>query len=390
MRIAIFEEEHFEVLDFYIRIFQQAFGVQNVFLVTNERTYSLINNKTVLPQTALINNECTDKRIDVIIQFLNNSKIDVFLFNTIVYNQYKFANSLLQRVKKETAAKSVLTLHNINTVLVPRIFNCKNPYYLLLNAITSIRKKRILKNTDALNVICENQLKYILEKNLVHKPILNIPPCYYDSSKESDKNNHTNEVITLAIVGKIEENRKDYETVYNALNLLGKNLKNIQLFIIGYAIGAFAEKILNKFQQLQEKNGLFFWHPNENNGHIGVEEMMQIMERVDLFLCPTNLQTTYEGQTEYYGSSKSSGNFYDVVRFRKPAIFPSNIPLPKKLKDCMLSYTDEMELSLILEKLYKDKTRLSGLHQNVRNLSKTFSEEVIVQDVKVQFEQLLN
>lgn len=384
MRIAIFEEEHFEVLNFYIKIFQRTFGVENVFLITNKKTFNLISNKTDADRTLFTSAENQFENIHAVVDFVNKKRVDVFLYNTIVYTQYKFADKLISSLKKKTKAKLLLTLHNINTLVNPKIFICKNPVCLFKNIVTTFRKKRILRNINAVNVICENQHNYIRQNNLLAKPILNIPPCYWHENEKPITQTESS-AFTLAILGKVKENRKDYETVYKALLILQEKLKSFRLLIIGWADKNANKNVIHKFQELQKQFSLSFWHPEKNAGRLDDNELKEVLGSVDVLLCPTNIETTYEGQKEKYGSSKSSGNIYDIVRFHKPAIFPQTMQIPDSLKECVLSYNNEIELAQLLQTLIEEKDLFNNLTKAVNNLQQTFSEDFIVTNTQKQF-----
>lgn len=118
-------------------------------------------------------------------------------------------------------------------------------------------------------------------------------------------------------------------------------------------------------------------------------ELNEVLSSVDVLLCPTNIETTYEGQKEKYGSSKSSGNIYDIVRYQKPAIFPQAMQIPDSLKECVLSYNNEKELAQLLQTFIEEKNLINNLSMAVNNLEQTFSENSIVTNTQKQFSNIV-
>ncbi len=84
MRIVIFEEDHFEVLDVYYNIFIKVFGYKNVFVITNEKVFNILKTKPTFNQILLTNNiNRSNDLLEAIYNFVKPIKPDFFLYNTV-------------------------------------------------------------------------------------------------------------------------------------------------------------------------------------------------------------------------------------------------------------------------------------------------------------------
>lgn len=392
MRIVIFEEDHFEVLDVYYNIFIKVFGYKNVFVITNEKVFNILKTKPTFNQILLTNNiNRSNDLLEAIYNFVKPIKPDFFLYNTVILGEYAFAGKLTSKLQKNKLCTTVLTLHNINTFLKPAIFNCRNPYYIFKNILKFFYKKQLIKNVDALNVLCENQVFFLKKEFNNRKIITHIPPCIFSSKNLVElQNNLENKKLNIAILGAIDKNRKDYNTVLQAFNLLESRLQNIQLFLIGATNNEFAKEVIWDFEALAKKYALSLWYNKTDNSQISNSQLESLLLQCNLFICPTLPTTTFEANLEFYGITKSTGNFYDIVRHKIPALFPSPIPIPPSLKECVISYSNSESLADTINSFLINSENLKRLEIGVNNLKGYYSEDFIVASVKQQFENLIS
>ncbi len=393
MKIAILEENHFEVLDVYLKIFQTVFGTDSVYLITNNHILEILeakvsNDKTLLTNGYIRNNDLQKKISD----FLIENKVDIFLYNTIEVGEYVFANELVKSINKIGNTKVLLTLHNINTFLSPSWFVAKNPTRLYKNILNNINKFILFKSIFAFNVLCENQVSYINKLIGNRKPIFYIPPCILDTSTRisETKNIPLKEKLTITILGGVDKNRKDFKTVLDAFRLLGNTCKYFHLQIIGAAKGEFAKEVKNYLLQLANDYSLEFSFPEEGQPILSNKQVSEILTKTDFLLCPTVPLAFYEGNREYYGVSKSTGNFYDIIRYAKPAIFPEVIPVPNSLKNSVLNYSDSVTLSTLLINLNANSSLKSDLDEAVNFAQESYALTKVAKSVQEQFSTIIH
>lgn len=392
MKIAILEEDHFEVLDVYLQIFQTVFGTDSVYLITNNHILDILESKIAKEKTLLTNgynrNILLQKKIT---EFLSVNKIDIFLYNTIEVGEYIFANKLVKLINKVNNIKVILTLHNINTFLSPSWFVAKNPKRLYKNISNNINKLILFKRIYAFNVLCENQISYIKKLIGNRKPVFYTPPCILNSNSPiaGSKNITDKKKLTITILGGVDKNRKDFKTVLDALRLLGNTCKYFYLQIIGAAKGDFAKEVKNYLLQLANEFSLEFSFPESDQPILSNKQVSEILSKTDFLLCPTVPFAFYEGNKEYYGVSKSTGNFYDIIRYAKPAIFPEVIPVPFSLKKSVLSYSDSLSLSNLLRNLSVNLSLKNELDEAVIFAQETYALPKVAKSVQEQFSTII-
>lgn len=393
MKLAILEENHFEVLDVYLKIFNAVLGKHPVYVVTNKQILNLLSTKVaqhnlLLTDGIFRNNELRSEIID----FLEKNKVDILLYNTVEMGEYSFANKLVQQVGKKLGTKVILTLHNINTFFKPSLFIAKHPIRFLENAMTIVRKRKLIKSVSALNVLCENQKNYLVQKIGCKKPVFYIPPCIAESNglTQLTENKTVNvDLLTITIFGGVDKNRKDFKTVIDAFKQLGKYCKYFDVQIIGSAKGIYAKKINESFELLAKEYSMTYSFPEEGQPILSNDQVAALLDKTDFLLCPTVPVAIYEGNKEYYGISKSTGNFYDIIRYKKPAIFPIDIPVPLSLKSCVLSYSNPISLADLLKNLLTDIELRNNLVKAVKEAESNYSLPKIVFSVQEQFTQIL-
>lgn len=393
MKIAILEENHFEVLDVYVKIFQSAFGEKSVFVITNTNILQLLEQQIEEEHLLITDNISRNKSLsDLIFNFLQTQKIDILLYNTIEIGEYAFADALVKKVISNLSTKVVLTLHNINSFVKPSLFIAKHPKSFLKNIISIYRKKRLLKSVSALNVLCENQASYL--KNIIGYPntVLYVPPCIANSNHEksvSSEPSGSKKLVTITILGGVDKNRKDFPTILNAFKLLGDTCKFFHLQIIGATKGEYAIEVKNSLLQLARSCSLVFSFPEEGQPILSNKQVSEILTKTDFLLCPTVPVALYEGNKEYYGLSKSTGNFYDIIRYSKPAIFPEAIPIPDSLKKSVLTYSDSASLAGLLRSLQANLSLKNDLDKAVISAQESYALLKVAKSVQEQFSTII-
>jgi hypothetical protein len=141
---------------------------------------------------------------------------------------------------------------------------------------------------------------------------------------------------------------------------------------------------------LENDYSLTFSFPKVGVSSFSNNDVSNLSSSIDVILCPTLPYSIYEGNKEFYGISKSTGNFYDIIRYKKPAIFPENIPPPPYLKNCILTYNNSHTLSELLKKLISDLELRKKIAESVEIASSNFTINEISNSVKQQFSSILD
>jgi hypothetical protein len=386
--LLVFEENHFEVLNVYIDIITLLKENVEFHLVTSQEVFTWCKKEN-LPSNIILTNDYTDRNQlkEIIVNYMQERKISIFLYNTILVGDYKFAGQLLRNIKQSTNSKVILTIHNINSLFSPTILhrNIRIAYQRFKDYLSKILY--IHPNVDAYNVLCTNQLSYLKSINNTTKPVFYIPPCIINEKQEV-QNKINDKYFAIAIPGGIEKNRRNYESVIAALKVDKSILPQLKLMILGAYNSDYGNVIYTELLEL-EKDGLNLWVSGNSSSVVSGDLFTSLAAEAAVFLCPTNEETSYEGNKELYGKSKSSGSFYDIVRYKKPAIFPANILLPKEISACTINYKDAADLSNVFAELVKDNSLLNHLNKQVANLHQYFDAETISNQVYEQLSSLL-
>lgn len=159
------------------------------------------------------------------------------------------------------------------------------------------------------------------------------------------------DLIQICIIGKVDPRNRDYdlvlEAVKKALPKLKANGKKTQLCLLGRAKGAYADRIVQSFQQLENENFRF----NSFKGFIPQEEFEKEVAKSNYLLIPTRAHTRFTIYQERYGYSKISGNINDLIRYHRKALIQSNYPLSEELSPLFQKYDNADDLAQQLTKL---------------------------------------
>lgn len=159
------------------------------------------------------------------------------------------------------------------------------------------------------------------------------------------------DLIQISIIGKVDPRNRDYELVLEAVKKALPELKaqgkTIQLCLLGKAIGAYADRIVHAFKQLENENFRF----RSFNGFIPQDEFEKEVAKSSYLLIPTRAHTRFTIYQERYGYSKISGNINDLIRYHRKALIQSDYPLSEALSPLFEKYLDADDLAEHLTKL---------------------------------------
>ncbi|MBS1774562.1 MAG: hypothetical protein JST82_17025 [Bacteroidetes bacterium] len=262
-------------------------------------------------------------------------KIDVFIMATST--DFDEARDLLAEIKP---AKTLMWIRNINFwfEMSKRYKVFKRPRSEFHEKILSLAEK-----ADAFVVESPN-LKMYLQKMINGKsPVMIFPYSIFE--KVNSKTADTDKIV-VSIPGYIQRSRRDYDIALDAFERLDK--KKFKLKLLGQARDEYGYKIIDRANGMISKGYCidFLKKP---------EDFEQEMIDSDILFAPINVETNYSGVNETYGLSKESGLTFDVIRYAKPAIFPSEMGLPEELNDSVFKYSNIDELLVIFDKFTQNE-----------------------------------
>lgn len=398
MKILVLEEVHFEVVWSIVRVLEKA--NHEITLYTTPKIGSSFNKlqekdnprpTKIISRTSLLQNK---KDIKDILELVANDRIEAIFICTL---QYNFLNYYL--LLKDLKIKKILTIHNINTWLNPSLL--LNPKFIVRNCIRQL----IFSKIDVVNVISYT-LKDFLENDLNYKkkPILVIPSTANSGIKPPAG---TSYLIKLVVPGTVDPSRRNYETIFNSLAKLRTYFSVFEIVLLGRlhkaSHNSSYKKVENKLLNTLKISNKTSQHNNHiqntishinrlsNEGlkityfdtYVSEEAFIKHMEEADIILAPTQVKTVFDGTVEIYGMTKCSGNVNDMIKFRKPMIVPKELKISSDLKAGCLHYTNEEELTLILESLANSRLKLKKLKEDAWQSTGKYSLNNITENLKL-------
>jgi hypothetical protein len=273
----------------------------------------------------------------------------------------------------QSQKKMILTIHHVNTWLKQKIVF--KPFHLLLTIETNIAsiliKTLILKNYDALNVIYRPLKDYIETQTTYQKPVFTLPTSYYDPNTEFTTEQKQPGTLKVIIPGLIQEQRKNYTPVLNALQILPENyLKSLEICIPGLPVERFGRKVHQQFKVLQQ-NGAHIILFNE---FVPDDLFDQLHKESDIIICPIRIQTRSDNlTTEAYGSTVGSGVIYNGIQYIKPLIVPQEFNNLPELATSTLTYKNGEELATLFKDLIDHPEKLKNLKKEAKHNAEKFS-----------------
>lgn len=150
------------------------------------------------------------------------------------------------------------------------------------------------------------------------------------------------DVVTIAITGKVTNSKKDFDLVYHALRkCIGSINTPIRLVLLGNAGQKHAQSIIRNYKSLE--SAMFSLDYTE--GYVPSEVFDEKVASVDFFLAPIQIDTHFRKYHEVYGKSKMSGIENDILLYKKPSLVVSGYRMTGPL-DSVVGYFEPTPESL--------------------------------------------
>lgn len=363
MKIGIFETEHFEGAYPVIRLFN--LPGNSLFIFTNESTFAKFKDlfgESAADFTWIVLPDNLNRFAFVRRNFkaAKNHQLDLMYFNTISNNHILYA--LFMRSLKNV--RTVMTVHDINC-----FFNQKAISFREI--VQKIGKRGLAKRLTDYNVVSDTMIPY-LTSFVKGKPIHNIPGAVYEN-RETAVNVGTN--LHLVVPGSIDPKRRNYEEVFDLVNLAEGASVSLRITMLGGFFSEYGEKIIERAKTLK----LRFVQLNYfEDSFVSQERFDHFMDACHFVYIPSVVETFICGQTpEVYGTTKSSGNIFDVIKHAKPFICPGRLRVPADLESSCVRYQQVEEIIQFAQKLLASPDDYTRLQQNALANSNHYTAEKI-------------
>ena len=328
--------------------------------------YKVIENTYRLLKLNCVNSDIT--------LFVNKDKSGKNLRNLI----FKNASDAFWRIHKFHTSTYFIHLlfigHKYDVINIstgpedPHYSNVFNVFFLYISSILYKNKiiltikntRSYLKSTGGiksffLNLVINNIKVITFEtdtlKNIFHKetgiPLSSLCVSYdryvdLNSSFERKQNaiNFHDKKYKIGLLGAIDEDRRDYSEIINALKKVPPLVRKKLLFItLGNTNGGKENKVLKKLKKLA--------NIDITDGWISAEDFDKRGMQCDLFISPLKLSMEY-------GLYKGSGTFGDAVYLGKKVIIPSHVDPFFEFKEISLYYNNVESLSKIFINIFEE------------------------------------
>ncbi|MES2130772.1 MAG: hypothetical protein V4506_00395 [Bacteroidota bacterium] len=308
---------------------------------------------------------------------------DWIYYNTIA-SHYKTYNNLSFK------GKTILRIHNAHTYLqplkhwyiIPTFFNLfKGASYIVREFIGELDFYYLPKVVRKMDYYCfadENVKNYVIENHIASKSKIfpTIPGSVFNGEfKPFD----IKETIRICIPGIIDERKKDYAPVIEALKLIKDTIKQpIEVVLLGKPVGKYGQWVIDEFTKLSSKNLSVI----SFTGFVEQAKFNELMFGSHLLITPTLETTVFRVYKEIYGKTKASGSVGEMVKYGVPNLFPEYIYFDSAMEKIIDRYTTPQTLANALLKFIDDKSYLNARAQHIRTFIKgrysvdTISEKI--------------
>ena len=371
MVIAFIElEYHLLDLDSFCKVFEKS--EHDITLYTTTKIYNTFKNQPYANRYKWI------VKVDNqnVAHFLNEhfeaiNKADWVYYNTIA-SHYKTYNKI------EFKGKTILRIHNAHTYLkplkhwyiIPTFFNLfKAASYFVREFIGELDFYYLPKVVNKMDYYCfadENVKNYVLDNKISSKEKLfpTIPGSVFNGEFKpfviKDK-------IRICIPGIIDERKKNYTPVIEALKLIGNQLTEpIEIVLLGKPVGKYAQWVIEEFNKLKSEN----IEITSFTGFVEQAKFNELMFGSHLLITPTLESTVFRVYKEIYGKTKASGSVGEMVKYGVPNLFPDYIYFDSEMEKIIDRYSTPQELAKQILKFVNDKDFLVSRTHVIRQFIK--------------------
>lgn len=294
-------------------------------------------------------------------------KIDYIYIGTLQKNYFEYVLYL-----SFNKTKNIISIHNINSWFE------KNYKKTIKNIIKKKLKKICLNCSSGINLYGENMKKYLLEKFNYKKKITQIPFSIFELDKVENKIISENK-IKFVIPGGIDLERRNYEIILKVMAELSEKYNNISLILLGKVKSETEKELIKKYENLKYNLEYF-------EEYISEDFFEKKMFESDVIIAPTVFEFEFEGNLEYYGTTKESGATFAFAKYSKPGIIPEYIKIYKGQETSIIQYKNKFDLLEKIEFILKNEKVLEEMKKEAFKNSNIFSLEESLKKFKIDIE----
>lgn len=349
MKIAIIDTDHY----FYIYSLVTLFGIND--------------NEITIYTTPKIHSRCLDdlagrKDIKYVVRGKNETWGDflqknVSEINTAGYGYvffcpiYNFYKEHYHFIKKLTTL-NILVIFNLNGWINPPLTKLKWFW-------PSWYKRKTLELFKWIAIdehFHDHAIKLGCKNNILH-----IPSLLYDEEYVS-KRPPVKPPLKIIVPGSIHDERRDYEVVLNALEIVLSKRQDFEAVLLGDPIGKYGKEIQKKAELLNKKYGkhIISYYDKEYND----AEFLRQIVLGHFLIAPVLPAFDLDGITEVYGTSKSTGSCFDILAYAIPGVFPSWLSVNKRFDSSTLRYKNAQDLSATILDFLEHPEKIVKLREN--------------------------
>lgn len=376
-------EYHLLDLDCFCKVFEKS--THDITLYTTQKIYNTFKDQTYAKRYKWVvkhDNQSTSSFFKE--QFDSINKAEWIYYNTIASN-YATYNTL------NFKGKTILRIHNAHTYLqplqhwyiIPTFFNLfKAASYFVREFIGELDFYYLPKVVKKMDYYCfadENVKHYVIEKNICQKDKIfpTIPGSIFNGEF---KPFNSTEKIRICIPGIIDERKKDYLPVINALKLIKNSIKQpVEIVLLGKPVGKYGNWVIEEFSKLKSDTISI----QSFTGFVEQAKFNELMFGSHLLITPTKETTVFRIYKEIYGKTKASGSVGEMVKYGIPNLFPDYIYFDDEMRKVINNFNSPESLANELNRFINDRNYLENRTEEVRQfVKKRYSVDVLNEQIE--------
>jgi hypothetical protein len=260
----------------------------------------------------------------------------------------------------------ILTLHDINNHFAFK------PAPDAKRWVRFIGKRALIKIVKEFNVISSTMVDYLKNKLPTTKKVHCIPGRVFDETRSETLPDDLINSIRIVIPGSIDQRRRNYEIVFDLLHQIDQKNLQISLVLLG-GISEHGKEILDKCKlYVSRLANLKFFQTDVVDQPVFDREM----ELAHFVLIPSVIHTViFDGISETYGLSMSSGTIFDAIKHAKPVIIPEQLAVPDNVESSCFKYATGADIIHFLESFFIRPEKYQEWSEKAVNNSKAYTIE---------------
>jgi hypothetical protein len=196
------------------------------------------------------------------------------------------------------------------------------------------------------------------------------------------------EHINIVIPGAVDGRRRDYEQAFRLIQLLENAKAFSTVIFLGRFYDEYGKNFLEKSKTVQYTFSKLKYYEFET---VPQPEFDRVMNAAHFVFIPSVLTTIIEdGVKESYGTTMSSGNLFDAIKYAKPFIIPELLKIDPFLEKSCFRYRKIEEIAAFLLSLQDDPLQYATWTQKAIAASQKYTIEKVRERHRDLFTQPLS